>query len=499
MSVEVESTIIDDPIEVRRNKRQALIDAGQEAYARRFDVSARAQDLKESYAHLADGETTDDKVSVAGRIMAMRRQGKIAFVVLKDATGELQLFVRINNVGEETFEAIKDFDIGDWIGVTGCVMRTRRGELSVAVETAQLLTKALRPLPEKFHGLTDKEVRYRQRYVDLVMNPEVKQVFETRFKILASVRSYLKNRQFIEVETPMLHPIAGGANAKPFITHHNALDREFFLRIAPELYLKRLLVGGFERVFELNRSFRNEGISQRHNPEFTMLELYQAYVDLEEMKSITRGIVQAAADEALGSRLITYQDHQINLDGEWTTITMCDAVSRHLGERVDFDRTIDDLRDLCKKHHIDVDGSYGKGKLIAELFDELVEQTLIQPTFVVDYPLETSPLAKKKADDPQLTERFELFIGGREYANAFTELNDPVDQEERFAAQMEAKARGDEEAMGYDTDYIRALEYGMPPAGGLGIGIDRLVMLLTDQPSIRDVLLFPHMRTESSL
>lgn len=497
MNPEAETPIIDDPIEVRKNKRQALIDAGQEPYARRFDVSDRAADLQQRYGHLTDGEVTEDHVAVAGRIMAMRRQGKIAFLVLKDATGELQLFVRINNVGEDAFEAIKGLDVGDWIGARGCVMRTRRGELSVSVEAVELLTKSLRPLPEKFHGLTDKEVRYRQRYVDLVMNPEVKQVFETRFKILASVRSYLAERGFIEVETPMLHPIAGGANAKPFITHHNALGREFYMRIAPELYLKRLLVGGFERVFELNRSFRNEGISLRHNPEFTMLELYQAYVDLDEMMRVARGIVQAAADNAAGTRLVTYQGHEINLDGEWSTITMFDAVSNHLGERVDFTRSIDDLRNLCKQHHIEVKDMYGKGKLIAELFDELVEPTLIQPTFVIDYPLETSPLAKKKADDPLLTERFELFIGGREYANAFTELNDPVDQEERFSAQMEAKASGDEEAMGYDTDYIRALEYGMPPAGGLGIGIDRLVMLLTDQPSIRDVLLFPHMRSEA--
>jgi lysyl-tRNA synthetase class 2 len=486
----------DDPIEVRKVKRLSLIEAGEEPYARRFDTSARVSELEQKYAGLPDGEHTTDSVSVAGRIMAIRDQGKLAFIVMRDATADIQLFCRIDDLGEELFARLKDLDIGDWIGVTGTVIRTRRGQLSIAPSKVKLLTKSLRPLPEKFHGLADKETRYRQRYVDLVMNPEVKNVFATRFKVISAIRREAEAQGFLEVETPMLHPIPGGATAKPFVTHHNALSRDYYLRIAPELYLKRLLVGGFERVFEINRSFRNEGMDHSHNPEFTMLEAYQAYTDVNGIASFTRDLIQAACLAARGDYRFSYQGNEVDLSGDWPKVTMAELVSAAVGEEVNFAKSLDELQALAKRHQIDTQKSWGKGKIIAELFDELVEASLIQPTFVTEYPLETSPLAKKSAADPNVTDRFELFICGRECANGFSELNDPVDQRERFAAQVAAKAAGDEEAMGYDEDYIRALEYGMPPAGGVGIGIDRLVMLLTDMPSIRDVLLFPHMRDE---
>lgn len=489
--------IEDDPRIVRHKKREALIARGIDPYGSRFDVTGRAGELAEKYADLADGDSTEDEYKVAGRIMAIRDQGKICFIVIKDETGELQLFTRINVVGADAYEDIKDLDVGDWIGAEGTILRTRRGQLSLAPTKITLLSKSLRPLPEKFHGLSDKETRYRQRYVDLIMNPEVKEVFEKRFRIIKAIRRAMEDAGYVEVETPMIHMIAGGANAKPFITHYNALDRDVYMRIAPELHLKRLLVGGFERVFEINRCFRNEGMDLRHNPEFTTIEAYRAFSDNEGMKELAKMIVLAACDEVCDSRQITYQGTEIDLENGWSSRTMFDLVSEQVGERIDYSRSIDELRALCDKYQVPIQKSWGQGRLISELFDELVEPTLINPTFVTDYPLEVSPLAKKKPEDPRLTDRFELFIDGREYANAFTELNDPVDQESRFAAQMEAKRQGDEEAMGYDTDFIRALEYGMPPAGGIGIGIDRLVMLLTDQPSIRDVLLFPQMRAEN--
>ncbi|MDR2714400.1 MAG: lysine--tRNA ligase [Coriobacteriales bacterium] len=492
------NAIVDDPIEVRKAKREAALTKGQEPYARIFEGATHVVQIEEQYAHLEDGITTEDTVRIAGRVMAVRNQGKVAFVVVRDATADLQLFCRIDDLGEEAFAFVKDLDIGDWVGAEGLVMRTRRGQLSVAPTSVELLTKALRPLPEKFHGLADKETRYRQRYVDLIANPEVKQVFETRFKIISAMRRAAEERGFFEVETPMLHPIPGGATARPFITHHNALDKDFYLRIAPELYLKRLLVGGFERVFEINRSFRNEGMDHSHNPEFTMLEAYQAYTDVNGIADFTQALIVAACEAARGGeQRFVFQETEVNLEGAWKRATMCELVSEATGTNVNFDCELTELAALAKTHHIEVDKAWGKGKIIAELFDTLVESTLIQPTFVTQYPLETSPLAKKNAENDQVTDRFELFICGRECANGFSELNDPVDQRERFAAQMEAKAAGDEEAMGYDEDYIRALEYGMPPAGGVGIGIDRLVMFLTDMPSIRDVLLFPHMRDEA--
>ncbi len=491
-----DQTVEDDPIEVRRAKRAALIEAGVDPYGHAFAVSHHVDELDEGYAALEDGASTDDEVSVAGRVMARRVQGKIAFLELQDSTGTIQLFCRINALGEEAFARCKDLDVGDWVGAHGTMMRTRRGQLSVAVDSFELLAKSLRPLPEKFHGLTDKETRYRQRYVDLVVNPEVRTTFEKRFKIVSAIRSYMESQGFYEVETPILHPILGGANARPFVTHHNTLDKDFYLRIATELHLKRLIVGGFERVFEIGRQFRNEGMDPYHNPEFTTMEAYQAFSDLAGMMDLTQGFVQAAAQAACGSLQIEYQGASIDLSGSWRRATMIELASEGAGEDVSFARTREELAAIAERCGVEVDDAWGRGKLISEIFEATAEGKIIQPTFVCDHPLEISPLAKKKAENPELTERFELFIMGHEYANAFTELNDPVDQAERFRAQVAAKDMGDDEAMGYDADYIRALEYGMPPTGGVGVGIDRLVMLLTDSPTIRDVLLFPHMRDE---
>ena len=498
MSETTEQPIIeDDPIAVRRAKREALIAAGQDPYGHAFSSTHHVSDLEAAYGGLEDGESTEDEVAVAGRVMAKRDQGKVAFLELRDASGTIQLFCRVNALGEDAFARLKDLDVGDWIGAHGTMMRTRRGQLSVAVTSFELLSKSLRPLPEKFHGLADKETRYRQRYVDLVMNPEVKATFEKRFKIISAIRRYMEEQGFYEVETPILHPILGGANARPFVTHHNALDKDFYLRIATELHLKRLLVGGFEKVFEIGRQFRNEGMDPYHNPEFTTMEFYQAFSDLEGMMGLTQGVVQAAAQAACGTLQIEYQGQQVDLGGTWRRATMIELASAGAGEDVSFERTREELAAILERNGGHAEDAWGKGKLIAEIFEAVAEEKLVQPTFVTEHPLEVSPLAKKKAGDPNLTERFELFICGHEYANAFGELNDPVDQAERFRKQVEAKDLGDDEAMGYDDDYVRALEYGMPPAGGCGIGIDRLAMLLTDAASIRDVLLFPHMRDEA--
>ncbi len=482
---------------LRLAKRQAIIDSGEEAYKRRFDQTAHAAELAERYAGLEAGENTSDEVSVAGRVMAIRDQGKVCFLVLRDGSGDIQIFCRVNALDEGTWEHVKGLDVGDIVGVTGTVSRTRRGELSVMPSTLVLLSKSCRPLPEKFHGLSDKETRYRQRYVDLIVNPESKAVFEKRFRIVSAIRHFMESRGFLEVETPILHPIASGANAKPFVTHYNALDRDCFLRIAPELHLKRLLVGGFERVFEMNRSFRNEGMDLKHNPEFTTIEAYQAYTNLDGMKELAQGLFQAANAAVNPSHVIMHDGHEVDMSGTWPSRPMTELVSEVVGHEVTMDTPVEELRAICRENGIEPQDSWGVGKLVFELYDELVERTIVNPTFVCDYPVEVSPLAKKRPDDPRLTERFELVIDGCEYANAFTELNDPVDQEARFLEQARAKAAGDDEAMGYDKDYVRALEYGMPPAGGIGIGIDRLVMLLCDQASIRDVLLFPHMRPEA--
>jgi lysyl-tRNA synthetase class 2 len=485
-----------DERSVRRAKRAALIEAGVDPYPCRFDVSDHADALEGRYADLADGADTQDVVSVAGRIRALRKQGKVAFIVIQDSTGTIQLFCRIDELGSEAFDFLGQLDLGDIVGATGTVMRTRRGQLSVSPSSVTLLSKSCRPLPEKFHGLTDKETRYRQRYADLIVNDDVREVFAKRSAIVSAVRRYMESTGYMEVETPLLHDVLGGANAKPFTTHYNALDTDCYLRIALELYLKRLIVGGYERVFEIGRCFRNEGMDLTHNPEFTMMEAYRAYTDLEGMKELAEGVFKAAAASVCDSEQIEYQGTRIDLSGTWASRPMTELVSEVLGEQVSLDTPVAHLRDLLDRNHLSWKDDWGAGRLVFELYDELVESTLVNPTFVCDYPVEVSPLAKRQPDDARLTYRFELVIAGHEYANAFTELNDPVDQEARFSAQMEAKAHGDDEAMGYDTDYIRALEYGMPPTGGIGFGIDRMVMLLTNQPSIRDVLLFPHMRPE---
>lgn len=484
--------IEDDPYIVRLNKREALIEKGENPYGHAFAYTHHVSDMEEQYGSLNDGDITEDEVKVAGRIMSRRVQGKIAFFGIRDATGDMQLFFRINNLGEEAYAAVKELDTGDWIGVTGKAMKTRRGQLSVMVEKCELLCKSLRPLPEKFHGLSDKETRYRQRYVDLIANPEVKEVFAKRSAIISAIRHYMESDGYIEVETPFLHSIMGGANAKPFETHFNALDRDYFLRIATELPLKRLLVGGFERVFEMGRQFRNEGMDPYHNPEFTTMEAYCAFSDMEGMMRLTEGYIQAAA-KAVGNLKINFQGHEIDLSGHWPAKSMVELASEYAGEDVSFDRSVDELKAILEKNGGHVQKEWGKGKLISEIFEAVAEEHLIQPIFVTGHPLEVSPLAKK-GEDPNYTQRFELFICGHEYANAFSELNDPIDQAERFKKQAALK---DDEAMGYDADFIRALEYGMPPAGGVGVGVDRLVMLLTDSASIRDVLLFPHMRDEA--
>ena len=494
--IQVEASTTDERT-LRLAKRQAIIDAGEEAYKRNFNPTAHAAELAERYAELEPGAVTEDVVAVAGRIMAIRDQGKICFLVVRDGSGDVQLFCRINVLGEDAWDCLKQLDVGDIVGATGAVIRTRRGELSISPTQIELLTKSCRPLPEKFHGLSDKETRYRQRYVDLVMNPEVKDTFAKRFKIMSTVRRFMEGRDFVEVETPILHAIASGANAKPFVTHYNALGVDCYMRIAPELHLKRLLVGGFERVFEMNRSFRNEGMDYKHNPEFTTMEAYQAYTDIDGMKDLCQGLIQACNAAVNGTDVIQYGELTVNLGGNWPSRPMSELVGEVCGCEVTMDTPLETMRELCRAQGIEPQDGWTVGKMIFEIYDEKVESTIVDPVFVVDHPVEVSPLAKKKADDPRLTDRFELVIAGAEYANAFSELNDPVDQEERFKAQAEAKAHGDDEAMGYDRDYVRALEYGMPPAGGIGIGIDRMVMLLTNSASIRDVLLFPHMRPEA--
>ncbi|MCL2491312.1 MAG: lysine--tRNA ligase [Coriobacteriia bacterium] len=466
-------------------------------YASGFMPASRAAQLADTYVDLEPGVSTDEVTSVAGRVVAKRDQGKILFLVIRDATGDLQLFIRANALDEEGFARAMSFGVGDWIFAEGTVLRTRRGELSVQPARLELLSKALRTLPEKFHGLTDTETRYRQRYVDLIANPEVRETFLMRFKIISAIRRYMEEQGYLEVETPMLHPIAGGAVARPFVTHHNTLDMPLYLRIAPELYLKRLLVGGFEKVFEINRSFRNEGLSTRHNPEFTMIEMYQAYGSMETMMELAEGLITTVAQEILGTLELSYQDRAVSLASPWRRVTMDELISERLQRPLSAHSSVDELRALCDEHEIFYEDSYGSGKLLLELFEKLVETTLWEPTFVYRYPAEVSPLSRRNEEDPIYCDRFELFIAGREFANAFSELIDPVDQRQRFEDQARAKAAGDMEAMSVDEDYLRAQEYGMPPAGGMGIGIDRLVMLLTDSASIRDVLLFPQMRPET--
>jgi lysyl-tRNA synthetase class 2 len=433
-------------------------------------------------------------VRLAGRLMALRLHGKASFANLQDASGQVQLHVKVDKLGEEAYERFTSLDLGDIVGVAGYVFRTRRGEVTLAVDEFELLSKSLRPLPEKWHGLTDVELRYRQRYVDLIVNPSVKKVFETRSRVVQAMRTFLTDRGFLEVETPTLQPIPGGANARPFITYHNALDMNLYLRIAEELHLKRLVVGGFEKVFELGKVFRNEGISIKHNPEYTLLEIYQAYVDYQEVMRLTEGLFAHVAKEVLGTTKLTFQGRELDLTPPWPRLSMIDAIARQTG--VDFREIRDDAAavEAVKRLGLRPEKLPNRGKMIQEVFEAFVEPTLFAPVFITDHPVEVSPLAKRKPEDPTLTERFEAYVNCWEMANGFSELNDPLDQRERFMSQVKARQAGDEEAQYLDEDFLQALELGMPPTGGLGVGVDRLVMILTDSPSIRDVLLFPHLR-----
>ncbi len=479
--------------QIRIQKLADLADKGVNPYPYVFNKTADAADLQEKYKDIEAGTETEDEYSVAGRVMAVRNSGM--FIDLMDSSGKIQIFSHKQNLSEEQLGILKLIDIGDIVGFTGTIRRTPRGELSIKATSLTMLSKSLLPLPEKFHGLTDVETRYRQRYVDMIVNEDVRKTFRTRSLIIQKIREYLTKRGFLEVETPMLHPQAGGANARPFITHHNTLDMDMFLRIAPELYLKRLMVGGVsEKIFEINRSFRNEGIDVRHNPEFTMMELYQAYVDYNEMMTLLENMVSSVAQEVLGTMKITYGDKEIDLTPPWDRKTMIGAIAEKTG--IDFSEcfTLEDAKNKAKSLGIDPEDCDNWGKVIDLIFEEKVEPTLIQPIHIIDYPREISPLAKVHRNNDRLTERFETRINGWEVANAFSELTDPIDQRMRFEAQMQAKANGDDEAMPIDEDYICALEHGAPPMGGLGMGIDRIVMLLTNSPSIRDVIAFPTLK-----
>ena len=494
-----ENSLVDDSgeqVDVRRAKLAKLRDAGKNPYPNDFKPSHSIVDAMALAADVGDEDLHQTRrvVGVAGRIMALRRMGKASFFHIQDRRGKLQAYARKDRLGDDGYALFQTLDIGDIVGIRGHLFRTKTKELTVEAQELRLLTKCLRPLPEKWHGLADVEARYRQRYVDLMVNPEVREVFEKRSRIVRLLRRFFEERDFLEVETPMMQPIPGGAAAKPFITHHNALDMELYLRVAPELFLKRLLVGGFERVFELNRSFRNEGISVRHNPEFTMVEFYQAYATFDDLMQLTEELFVALAQEVAGSLQLPYGEHAIDLTPPWRRLTIREAVIAHGGATETDVDSVDGLQGFAKKHNLKVDLNAPYGKVLVEIFEEVAEARLIQPTFMTGYPIEVSPLARKNDTVPAMVDRFELYIGGRELANAFSELNDPTDQRQRFLEQMAARAAGDEEANPIDDDYVRALEYGMPPAAGEGIGIDRLVMFLTNSPSIRDVILFPLLR-----
>ncbi|MDO3528586.1 lysine--tRNA ligase [Ralstonia pseudosolanacearum] len=486
----------------RREKLAALRQQGV-AYPNDFCPTHHAADLHTRYSETDQPtlEAANVEVALAGRMMLKRVMGKASFATVQDGSGQIQFYITRDRVGEDVYAAFKHWDLGDIVAARGVLFRTNKGELSVQVQELRLLSKSLRPLPDKFHGLADQEMKYRQRYVDLIVSPETRNTFRARTKAIASLRHHMSDAGFMEVETPMLHPIPGGAAAKPFITHHNALDMQMFLRIAPELYLKRLIVGGFERVYEINRNFRNEGVSPRHNPEFTMMEFYAAYTDYRWLMDYTENLIRQAAIDATGSAALNYQGRELDLSKPFHRLTICQAIQKYAPQYTDAQLAdADFLRAELKKFKIDTNApqflNAGVGTLQLVLFEETAESQLWEPTFIVDYPVEVSPLARGSDTLPGITERFELFITGREIANGFSELNDPEDQAERFRKQVEQKDAGDEEAMFYDADYIRALEYGMPPTGGCGIGIDRLVMLLTDSPNIRDVILFPHLRRE---
>lgn len=479
-------------IKIRREKLQSFVERGIEPFGMRFEVTHHASDIRKEFGDI-EGEVDAGEVSIAGRIMAIRGHGKAAFATLTDKSGSIQIYFKLDILGEEKYSEFKLLDIGDIIGLRGQVFKTKRGELTVRVEDFTLLAKSLRPLPEKFHGLKDVEIRYRQRYLDLIMNPEVRQTFIKRNKIIKAIRKYLDERDFLEVATPVLSTIAGGAAARPFITHHNALDTDLYLRIATELNLKRLIVGGFERVYEMGRVFRNEGMDVRHNPEFTSVEIYQAYGDWRDLVEVTKGIVCAAAQAALGTTKITYQGVDIDLANA-PQMSMNEAVKNKTGKDFLSCESVDEARALADSIGVAYEKRFGIGGILNAVFEAKVEDDLIQPIFITHHPTEISPLAKKNFDDPRVTDRFEFFVYGRELANGFTELNDPIDQRLRFEEQLKQREAGDQEAHVMDEDFIRALEFGMPPTGGLGIGVDRLVMLLTDSPSIRDVLLFPTMK-----
>ncbi len=481
---------IGELMKVRRDKLAQLQEEGENP----FDVTTYNQEYHTSEIIEKFDEMEGMQVSIAGRLMSKRVMGKASFFDLRDREGKIQLYVTRDDMGEDVYKKFKKLDIGDIVGVTGEVFRTQKGEISVRTNGYTLLSKSLLPLPEKFHGLRDTDLRYRQRYVDLIMNPDVKRTFEIRSKVITAIRNYLDSRGYMEVDTPILNTIPGGATARPFITHHNTLDIDMYMRIAPELYLKRLIVGGFERVYEMGRQFRNEGMDVKHNPEFTTMEVYQAYTDYEGMMNLTEDMISTVAQEVLGTTKVTFQETEIDLSPGWARMTMIESIKKFAG--VDFAETTTDAEAeaMAKSVGIEVEKGMTRGEIINLAFEEKVEDNLVQPTFIYEYPVEVSPLAKRYKDNPAFTERFEVFILGSEYGNAFSELNDPIDQKERFLAQVAKREKGDEEANMMDEDFVTALEYGLPPTGGLGIGIDRLVMLLTDSYSIRDVLLFPTMK-----
>lgn len=488
---ELTSQEMSEQMQVRLQKMDGLSAKDIRVFASKYDFTHRVQDIA---THAEEYVQNEQIVKIAGRLMAMRGHGKTMFWNIQDATGRIQIYVRLDVIGEQAYENFKFYDIGDIIGVEGQVFKTKTGEISIRAQEITFLSKALRPLPEKWHGLKDVETRYRQRYVDLIVNPQVRDTFVKRSCIVSTIRNILSTKDFLEVETPMMHPIPGGAAARPFVTHHNALDMQLYMRIAPELYLKRLIVGGFERVYELGRVFRNEGISIRHNPEFTILELYQAYADYNDLMNLTEELVSQTAQQVLGTMKVVYQGQELDFTPPWNRISMVDAVKEHAG--VDFTGVTDleQARALAQSVNVHFEKNDGIGKIINHVFEEHVEDKLIQPTFITGHPKEISPLAKSNFKNPEFTDRFEGFVFGREICNGFSELNDPIDQKERFMKQVAERDSGDDEAHMMDEDFVAALEYGLPPTGGLGIGIDRLVMFLTDSTSIRDVLLFPHMR-----
>ena len=487
---------LNDQLIVRREKLHNLREQGIDPFGKRFERTNSTTDLVSLYGEFSKEELEEKEiaVSIAGRIMTKRGKGKVGFAHVQDLHGQVQIYVRKDAVGDDEYELFKTADLGDLVGIEGKVFKTNVGELSVKATGFTLLTKSLRPLPDKYHGLKDVEQRYRQRYLDLITSMESRETFVTRSKIIREMRRYLDDNGYLEVETPMMHAIAGGASARPFTTHHNALDMELYMRIAIELHLKRLIVGGLEKVYEIGRVFRNEGVSTRHNPEFTMIELYEAYADYKDIMKLTEDMVAHIAKKVLGTTTIQYGDYEINLEPEWTRLHMVDAIKQYSGADFWNPMSVEEARELAKEHNVEIKDTMEVGHIINEFFEQKVEDKLIQPTFIYGHPVEISPLAKKNDEDPRFTDRFELFIVAREHANAFTELNDPIDQKERFEAQLKEREQGNDEAHMMDDDYIEALEYGMPPTGGLGIGIDRLVMLLTNAPSIRDVLLFPAMR-----